>query len=85
MATLKRRSQIKASTFALPKQRKYPIPDASHARNALARVAKAPAATKAKVYAAVRRKFPAMAERSTVVPTKGGPGRHFGQPKGTRN
>lgn len=32
------RNDMKASTFGLPGQRKYPMPDKSHARNALARV-----------------------------------------------
>lgn len=31
------RNKLKSSTFALPKERKYPINDKSHARNALAR------------------------------------------------
>ncbi len=53
---------MKRSTFALPKQRKYPIPDASHARNALARVAQhGTPAQKAKVRRAVKRKFPSIA------------------------
>ena len=39
MAVLKaaRRNKLKASTFGLPKQRKYPMPDKSHAANAKAR------------------------------------------------
>lgn len=50
---------MKKSTFAIPGERKYPIPDASHARNALARVAaNGTAAEKAKVRAAVKKKFP---------------------------
>ena len=32
------RSSLPKSDFALPRERKYPIPDANHARNALARV-----------------------------------------------
>jgi hypothetical protein len=82
MAKIRSRKRLRASVFALPKQRKYPIPDAAHARNAIARVAKAPASVKAKVYAAVRRKFPALAKRSTVIPTSSGTGRHYGDPKG---
>lgn len=31
------RDLLKASTFGLPKQRKYPMPDRSHAANAKAR------------------------------------------------
>jgi hypothetical protein len=39
MAILKaaRRNKLAKSTFGLPGERKYPMPDASHARNALAR------------------------------------------------
>lgn len=36
--TSKKRSSLKTSSFAIPSQRKYPIHDLSHARNALARV-----------------------------------------------
>jgi hypothetical protein len=39
MATLneKKRDKLKGSTFGLPDERKYPMPDKSHARNAKAR------------------------------------------------
>ena len=39
MAVLKaaRRNKLKASTFGLPKQRKYPMPDKSHAVRAKGR------------------------------------------------
>jgi hypothetical protein len=39
MAILKaaRRNKLAKSTFGLPGERKYPMPDASHARNALSR------------------------------------------------
>ena len=39
MATLneKKRDNLKDSTFGLPEERKYPMPDKSHARNAKAR------------------------------------------------
>ena len=39
MAVLKaaRRNKLKASTFGLPKSRKYPMPDKPHAENAKAR------------------------------------------------
>lgn len=33
----KARNALSKSTFGLPGQRKYPMPDASHARNALSR------------------------------------------------
>ena len=41
MATLneKKRDRLKSSTFGLPEERKYPMPDKSHARNAKARAA----------------------------------------------
>jgi hypothetical protein len=35
--TEKKRDSMKGSTFGLPEERKYPMPDASHARNAKAR------------------------------------------------
>ncbi|RZS90086.1 hypothetical protein EV189_1869 [Motilibacter rhizosphaerae] len=35
----KDRKKLDTGQFALPEERKYPIPDESHARNALARVA----------------------------------------------
>ena len=39
MATLpeKKRDNLKDSTFGLPEEHKYPMPDKSHARNAKAR------------------------------------------------
>jgi hypothetical protein len=84
MAKIRKRSRLKPKTFALPKARKYPITDAKHARNAIARVTQhgSPAEKRA-VYAAVRKRHPSVAKRSTVVPTKTGPGRHYGEPKGT--
>jgi hypothetical protein len=35
--TEKKRDSLKESTFGLPDERKYPMPDKSHARNAKAR------------------------------------------------
>lgn len=59
--TTKRRKRMKNSTFALPAERKYPIPDASHARNALARVAQhGTPSEKRRVRAAVHRKYPSI-------------------------
>ena len=37
--TEKKRDSMKESTFGLPEERKYPMPDESHARNAKARAA----------------------------------------------
>jgi hypothetical protein len=59
--TSKKRNSLPKSEFAGP-DRSFPIPDASHARNALARVANKPEAEKEKVRAAVHRKFPGIGE-----------------------
>ena len=71
--TSKARSKLPSSNFALPGKGEgpkgkgsgsYPIPDASHARNALARVSQhGSPAEKAKVRAAVKRKFPAIGKK----------------------
>jgi hypothetical protein len=57
------RDLLKSSTFGLPKQRKYPMPDRSHAANAKARASemfnkgKLSAAAKAKIDAKANRKL----------------------------
>lgn len=57
----KTRTAMKSSSFAIPSQRKYPIPDKSHAANALARVsANGTPAQKAQVRRAVAKKFPSL-------------------------
>lgn len=57
------RNRMKASTFAGP-DRSYPINDASHARNALARVSQfGSPALKAKVRAKVHSKFPGIGKK----------------------
>ena len=57
----KGRKRLKATTFALPEKRKYPLTDISHARNALARVAQhGTPEEKRKVKAAVYRKYPSL-------------------------
>lgn len=67
------REEIKPKNFAIPKGNgpggtgKYPIHDESHARAALSMVAKhGTPAEKAKVHAAVVKKYPALAARSSV-------------------
>lgn len=68
----KARKALPASTFAGP-DRSYPIPDASHARNALARVSQHGSPDlKAKVRAKVHRKFPEIAQQRL----HGGPVHH---------
>jgi hypothetical protein len=55
------RKKLKKSSFALPEEEKYPIPDIEHARNALARVAQhGTAGEKKKVRAAVEKKYPSL-------------------------
>lgn len=60
--TTKARKQLPASDFAEPQSRAYPVPDASHARNALARVAQhGTPAEQATVRRKVASKFPGIA------------------------
>jgi hypothetical protein len=66
--TSKARSKLKSSSFAVPSKKpgsgSYPIPDASHARNALARVSQhGSPSEKAKVRAAVHRKYPSIGKK----------------------
>jgi hypothetical protein len=61
------RKHIPTKSFALP-GRRYPIEDASHARNALARVSQfGSSAEKSKVRAAVHRKYPGMGHKSNLA------------------
>lgn len=64
------RNALPKEEFALPDSRDYPIPDESHARNALARASGKP--EEKRVRAAVRRKFPNIgddeAKKSPGVP-----------------
>jgi hypothetical protein len=64
--TAKKRNALSKSSFAEPEKRAYPINDASHARNALSRVAQfGTSAEKAKVRAAVKRKYPSMGAKKS--------------------
>lgn len=57
--TAAKRNKLSSSTFALPGERKFPISDRSHAVNALSRASQSSIeGVKAKVRAAVHRKFP---------------------------
>jgi len=57
----KDRNALPDSDFVFPTDRKYPIPDLAHARNALARVAQyGSPEEKSKVRAAVKAKFPSI-------------------------
>jgi len=71
--TAHERQGLSKSSFALPGKGKgpkgagagsYPIPDASHARNALARSANKSPEVKARVRAKVRAKFPGIGKAS---------------------
>lgn len=61
--TSKQRGNLSKSTFAIPSERKYPIPDRSHGQNALARSANKSPKVKAEVRAAVARKYPGLVNR----------------------
>jgi len=64
--TTKARKALPKKDFALPGGR-YPIENASHARNALARVSQhGSPAEKAKVRAAVERKYPSIGHKRTT-------------------
>jgi len=59
--TTKKRKGLKKGSFAMPGERKYPIHDISHARNALSRVAaNGTSAEKKQVRAAVKAKYPSI-------------------------
>lgn len=61
--TTGRRTEIPGSDFALP-GRRYPVEDASHARNALARVSQhGTPEEKAKVRAKVHAKYPGIGQK----------------------
>ena len=60
--TAKRRRGLPTRSFALPGRRAYPLDTANRARNALARVSQhGTPAEQARVRAAVRRRYPMMA------------------------
>jgi hypothetical protein len=68
-----------ASSYAITKTvggktiKSYPVNTVARARNAISRVGQhGTTAEKAKVYAKVKSTYPALAKRSTVIPTKGG-------------
>jgi hypothetical protein len=59
--TTKGRKQIAPKNFAIPSEKKYPINDIAHARNALARVAQnGTPEEKTKVKRAVYKKYPSL-------------------------
>ena len=60
MATLKKRSKLPKGDFAVPSKRKFPIPDISHARNALARADQSSDVAASTVRSAVYAKYPSL-------------------------
>lgn len=67
----KQRNSLPTSTFAEPGKRDYPIPDISHARNALSLVSQfGSPAEKSQVRAAVHRKFPTISPRAKAISDK---------------
>jgi len=70
--TTKARKSLPKGEFAIPGRRAYPLPDKSHARNALARVSQhGSPAEKSKVRAAVRRKYPGIGQHAHHPPSRG--------------
>lgn len=66
--TYRQRKRLARSSFAIPSERKYPIENASHARNALARVSRfGSPAQKAAVCRAVHRRYPSIAAKSCAI------------------
>ena len=59
--TTKNRNALASSTFALPKSRKYPVPDKAHAANAKARASEM--ANNGKISASTKAKIDAKANR----------------------
>ena len=63
MATIKKRSKLPKTDFALPSKRKFPIPDIKHARNALARAGQSPDADEKTIRSAVLSKYPSLGKK----------------------
>ncbi len=65
--TTQKRNNLPTSSFAEPGKRKYPVPDANHARNALARVSgNGTPSEKAMVRAEVARRFPSIGKKKSA-------------------
>lgn len=59
--TARKRNRMKATSFAIPSKRAYPIPDRAHTISALSRVAQhGTAAEKTQVRKAVKKKYPSI-------------------------
>lgn len=62
--TSKQRNALPASDFVFPKQRKFPIENKSHARDAESRAGAKGGTVEKKVRAAVHRKFPSIGKKA---------------------
>jgi hypothetical protein len=72
--SIKARSELPNSAFAIPTKRKYPIHDENHARNALARVSKfGTEDEKEQVRAAVHRRYPDIGSKKESTEAKPAP------------
>lgn len=61
------RKKLPSHDFAIPETRSYPIHNEAHARNALARVSQfGSPSEKAKVHAAVHRRYPNIGRQNAV-------------------
>lgn len=56
--TTKKRNNLPASDFVFPKERKFPIMDKNHARNALSRASAKGGSVEEAVRAEVKRRYP---------------------------
>ena len=65
--TAKKRNALPRGAFVFPGKRKFPIEDASHARNALSRAGAKGGEVEKKVRAAVHRKFPNIGKGKTTT------------------
>ena len=75
--TSEKRNNLSTKTFVFPKSRKYPIPDENHGRAALQRASQfGTSDVKAKVRAAVHRKFPGIKQHDETMKMHGGAVRH---------
>ena len=69
--TTEKRDSLPASSFAEPENRKYPIENTAHAKNALSRVAQSgTTAEKKKVKKAVGKKYPSIGGKRARAATK---------------
>ena len=69
--TSEERNKLPSKSFVLPGQRKYPIQNEAHARNALSRVSQfGSPALKAQVRAKVHAKYPSIGGQKSYPPLK---------------